>query len=143
MYVGRPTEAILKYYTSYWVISILRHYQYNFVISWWRCTRFVDRNDESTIMMFPSFVVAVYDSDDESLSSHKAKLNSTFFDSVYGSISLEPALVQIIDTPEFQRLAHIAQLGPCSLVFRGATHTRFCHSIGVSNLAGEMLKSSE
>ncbi len=69
--------------------------------------------------------------------------HSMILDALYGGISLEPILIQIIDTPEFQRLAHITQLGPCSLVFRGATHTRFSHSIGVCHLAGKMLESSE
>jgi len=38
--------------------------------------------------------------------------------------------VDIIDTPEFQRLRRIFQLGPANLLFMGANHTRFEHSIG-------------
>ncbi len=67
----------------------------------------------------------------------------TFLDPMYGNIVLESYLGQIIDTPEFQRLANISQLGPCKFVFRGATHTRFSHSVGVCHLAGRMLDSSE
>lgn len=36
----------------------------------------------------------------------------------------------LIDTPAFQRLRSISQLGPTSMVYPGATHNRFLHSIG-------------
>lgn len=41
---------------------------------------------------------------------------------------------QLIETPEFQRLRRIKQLGTVDYVFPGATHTRFAHSIGVAYL---------
>ena len=34
-----------------------------------------------------------------------------FNDPVYGCIELDPILVQVIDTPQFQRLRHLKQLG--------------------------------
>ena len=37
----------------------------------------------------------------------------------------------LVDTPEFQRLTHISQLGLVSKVYPGATHTRFEHALGV------------
>ncbi|XP_052424287.1 deoxynucleoside triphosphate triphosphohydrolase SAMHD1-like [Carassius gibelio] len=62
-------------------------------------------------------------------------------DSVHGHIELHPLLVKIIDTPQFQRLRHIKQLGGAYWVFPGASHNRFEHSIGVAYLAGCLVKS--
>uniref|UniRef100_A0A9J7XP34 HD/PDEase domain-containing protein n=1 Tax=Cyprinus carpio carpio TaxID=630221 RepID=A0A9J7XP34_CYPCA len=62
-------------------------------------------------------------------------------DSIHGHIELHPLLVKIIDTPQFQRLRHIKQLGGAYWVFPGASHNRFEHSIGVAYLAGCMVKS--
>ncbi|KAK2841774.1 hypothetical protein Q5P01_011974 [Channa striata] len=63
-----------------------------------------------------------------------------FNDPVHGHIELHPLLVKIIDTPQFQRLRNIKQLGGACFVFPGASHSRFEHSIGVGYLAGELAK---
>jgi HD superfamily phosphohydrolase len=42
-------------------------------------------------------------------------------------------------TPQFSRLYRIAQLGPASLVYPGATHTRAAHSIGVYHIARRLI----
>ena len=59
----------------------------------------------------------------------------TIRDSLYGSVPLLPAAYKTLDTRLFQRLKHLKQLGPAYLVYPGATHTRFSHSVGVYHLA--------
>jgi HD superfamily phosphohydrolase len=51
-------------------------------------------------------------------------------DQIYGPKVLTPLAVEIIDTPEFQRLEGIKQLGFANVTYRGAEHTRLSHSIG-------------
>lgn len=64
----------------------------------------------------------------------------TFKDPIHGHIRIGDNIVELIDTPQFQRLRNLKQLGLSDHVFFGATHTRFEHSIGVSHLAGTWLK---
>lgn len=47
---------------------------------------------------------------------------------------------KLIDTPEFQRLRRIKQLGVSEFVYPGATHTRFIHSIGVFHVARQLIE---
>lgn len=63
-----------------------------------------------------------------------------FNDPIHGHMELHPLLVKIIDTPQFQRLRHIKQLGGTYLVYPGASHNRFEHSLGVAYLAGCLVK---
>ena len=46
-------------------------------------------------------------------------------------VPFTPRVRALVDTAEFQRLAHISQLGLTSRVYPGATHTRFEHALGV------------
>jgi len=55
-------------------------------------------------------------------------------------MKFEKELLQFIDTPEFQRLRNIKQLGVCYFVFPGASHNRFEHSLGVAYLSFMMIK---
>ncbi|MBN2208953.1 MAG: HD domain-containing protein [Candidatus Coatesbacteria bacterium] len=59
-------------------------------------------------------------------------------DPIHGFIRFSPLEKDIIDHPAFQRLRRIQQLGFSSMVYPGARHTRFDHSIGVMHLAGQM-----
>jgi HD superfamily phosphohydrolase len=57
-------------------------------------------------------------------------------DPVHGYVKLEGLALELADTPQMQRLRWIKQLGLANLVYPGANHTRFEHSLGVYHLAG-------
>ena len=57
------------------------------------------------------------------------------YDSVHGFIPFDEFEKELIDSFPFQRLHYIHQLGIAYLVYPGATHTRFEHSLGVMALA--------
>lgn len=46
-------------------------------------------------------------------------------------VPFTPRVRALVDSPEFQRLHQITQLGLASRVYPGATHTRFEHALGV------------
>jgi len=62
-------------------------------------------------------------------------------DSVHGDISLSKLETELIDTPTFQRLKGIKQLGFAHTVYPGARHTRFEHSLGVMHIMSRILES--
>lgn len=62
-------------------------------------------------------------------------------DPVHNWISLSPLDKEIIDTPVFQRLRHISQLGGASVVYPGGVHSRFSHSIGAMHVAKKYIKA--
>ena len=61
-------------------------------------------------------------------------------DTIHRTMEVPQYCIEIMDTPEFQRLRSLKQLGVTSYVFPGATHTRFEHSVGVSHLANRSIK---
>ena len=70
--------------------------------------------------------------------SYKGKIIN---DPVYGFIRFpEAELMQVIEHPWFQRLRHIRQMGMAHLVYPGATHTRFHHSLGACHLMEKALE---
>ena len=62
-------------------------------------------------------------------------------DAVHGDIEMGALEVELMDTPEFQRLRGIKQLGTAYLVFPSAVHTRFEHSLGTSWMAHRIVQS--
>jgi hypothetical protein len=60
-------------------------------------------------------------------------------DTLWGHIYLTPELEKITRTGVFVRLHRIAQLGPASFCYPGATHTRAAHSLGVYHLTRRLL----
>jgi HD superfamily phosphohydrolase len=63
-----------------------------------------------------------------------------FNDPVYGFITIPNEIIfDIIEHPYFQRLRRIKQLGLTHLVYPGALHTRFHHSLGAMHLMGKAL----
>jgi hypothetical protein len=59
-------------------------------------------------------------------------------DPIHTFIRLDSGEREVVDTPPVQRLRHIHQLAMSHLVYPGATHRRFEHSLGVMELAGRV-----
>ena len=60
-------------------------------------------------------------------------------DPLHNNIRLDPLARELIETPAFQRLRYVRQLGLAFLVYPGATHTRFEHALGTYHLARRSL----
>jgi HD superfamily phosphohydrolase len=60
-------------------------------------------------------------------------------DTIHEYIKLSFFAICIIDTPIFQRLSALKQLGPCRYIYQNAVHTRYEHSIGTYHLTGELI----
>lgn len=62
------------------------------------------------------------------------------YDAVHGFIRFNELERMVIDSEPFQRLHHIHQLGIAFIVYPGATHTRFEHSLGAMELATQIFE---
>ncbi len=62
-------------------------------------------------------------------------------DSVHGSVRFEGVFLSLLEAPELQRLHSIHQLGLAYLVYPGANHTRFEHSLGTFAVARRICAS--
>lgn len=64
-----------------------------------------------------------------------------FNDPLYGLIQFPYDIIyQIIDHPYFQRLRRINQMGLANLVYPGAQHSRFQHSLGALHLCNKAIE---
>ena len=59
-------------------------------------------------------------------------------DPIHTQILLDALCCRIVDTPQYQRLRELKQLGTCSFVFPTAIHTRFEHSLGVAHFSARV-----
>ena len=74
------------------------------------------------------------------MSVKKVNKRKIFNDPVYGFITIPNEIIfDVIEHPYFQRLRRIKQLGLTHLVYPGALHTRFHHSLGAMHLMGKAL----
>lgn len=65
---------------------------------------------------------------------------NVILDPIHGYIEFDKLKSSLFDTPQMQRLRRIKQLGFSNLVYPGANHTRFEHSMGTMHLASLFLK---
>ncbi len=72
-------------------------------------------------------------------SVHDFQDNEIIMDSIYGIVKISPFEKRMLSTPEMQRLRRIKQLGFVNLVYPGAEHSRFVHSIGVCHQAKRLI----
>ena len=70
--------------------------------------------------------------------THRHK-QSVIFDVMYGFIPITEWEEKIINSPFFQRLRWIKQLGFANYIFPGAEHNRFAHVIGVMHSMDQMI----
>ena len=71
--------------------------------------------------------------------------NSTKFirESIHGNLPLDPFEIEVLDYPQLQRLRRVKLLGFISLIYPGANHSRFEHSIGTMHLASKLADQLE
>jgi HD superfamily phosphohydrolase len=60
-------------------------------------------------------------------------------DPLWNNVRVDALTMRLVDTPVFQRLRYVRQLGLAYLVYPGATHTRFEHALGAYHLARQTL----
>src|SRR5258708_23357360 len=56
-------------------------------------------------------------------------------DPIHGAIEITADERALVDSPQYQRLRNVKQLGFADLAFPGATHTRYAHGLGAMNVA--------
>ena len=62
-------------------------------------------------------------------------------DPVHGFITVSPKVERLLDLPFVQRLRRIKQTAMANLLYPGANHTRFEHSLGCMHVAGRLARA--
>lgn len=70
-----------------------------------------------------------------------SEFKKVIFDNIHGYITLNQVESRILETPYYQRLRWIRQLGFSFYIFPGATHTRHAHALGVLHVMHKIIKS--
>jgi hypothetical protein len=70
-----------------------------------------------------------------------SKSYSVIRDPVHGDLYLSAEEMQLLDTAEMQRLRGVRQLGTAHLVYPGAQHTRFEHSLGTLHMTSRLVEA--
>lgn len=81
-----------------------------------------------------------FDDDDPKNGRAAATRLQEFFLPIHGYVRLRPEEIAIVNHPAFQRLRLCRQLGFAHLVFPGAVHTRFEHSIGAVYVSEKIIQ---
>jgi HD superfamily phosphohydrolase len=76
---------------------------------------------------------------DEGVFGNSKRLGKWTQDNIWGTIRLRKEATSIVDTPAFQRMRDLNQLGVANYVYMTANHKRFEHSIGVYHLAEKLM----
>ncbi|MCB0407914.1 MAG: HD domain-containing protein, partial [Bdellovibrionales bacterium] len=71
----------------------------------------------------------------------ESEFKKVIFDNIHGYITLNKVESRILETPYYQRLRWIRQLGFSFYIFPGATHTRHAHALGVLHVMHKIIKS--
>src|SRR3954467_6133250 len=64
-------------------------------------------------------------------------------DPLWNNVAVDPLAMRLVDSPAFQRLRYVRQLGLAFFVYPGATHSRFEHALGTYHLAPRALSLFE
>lgn len=76
--------------------------------------------------------------------NNQLREEKVFKDPVHNYVHVQDEIIwALINTPEFQRLRRIRQLGTSYLTFHGAEHSRFSHSLGVYEITRRIISQFE
>lgn len=72
---------------------------------------------------------------------HELTFPRVTLDPIHGDIRMTDFEWEVLDSPEFQRLRYMRQLGFANMVYLGAEHSRMNHSLGTMHVADRILRT--